>query len=45
MQSPQEWWDDFLCDHEKETVMSLPNFDADIFMQITNIDVRKKGKR
>lgn len=45
MQSPQEWWDDFLSDHEKETVMSLPNFDADIFMQITNIDVRKKGKR
>lgn len=42
--SPQFWWNN-LPQMKKNIVMSLPNFDADIFMQITNIDVRKKGKR
>ena len=42
--SPQKWWDG-LHNVKKDIVMSLPNFDADIFKKITGIEVRKKGKR
>ena len=34
----QEWWDN-LDDEEREEVMSLPNFDKDIFKKITGIEV------
>ncbi len=36
----QKWWGN-LCSEKKELVMSLPNFDADIFKEITGIDVTK----
>ena len=35
----QMWWDG-LSDKEKETVMNLPNFDEDIFKEITGIEVQ-----
>lgn len=34
----QMWWDG-LSDREKDIVMQLPNFDKDIFKEITGIDV------
>ena len=34
----QVWWDN-LNDSDKESVMSLPNFDKDIFKEITGIEV------
>ena len=34
----QEWWDS-LTKESKDSVMSLPNFDKDIFKEITGIDV------
>ena len=34
----QEWWDN-LDDEEREEVMSLPNFDKEIFKKITGIEV------
>lgn len=34
----QEWWDN-LYDEEREEVMSLPNFDKEIFKEITGIEV------
>ena len=34
----QSWWDN-LSDHEKNVIKSLPNFDAEIFKEITGIDV------
>ena len=34
----QAWWDN-LSDHEKDIIKSLPNFDAEIFKEITGIDV------
>ena len=37
----QEWWDR-LHDRKKEAVITLPNFDADIFKKITGIEVRKE---
>ena len=37
--TPQEWWDG-LDESDKEEVMSLPNFDADIFKEIMGINVR-----
>ena len=37
----QIWWDN-LCSEEKKIVLSLPNFDADIFYQCTGIRVDKK---
>lgn len=40
----QEWWDD-LCDFERKEVMSLPNFDKNIFKQITGIDVDHKKEQ
>ena len=36
----QEWWDG-LTKESKDIVMSLPNFDKDIFKEITGIDVNK----
>ena len=35
----QEWWDG-LTKESKNIVMSLPNFDKDIFKEITGIDVK-----
>lgn len=37
----QEWWD-HLSYIEQDTVMALPNFDKDIFKEITGIDVDHK---
>ena len=34
----QKWWDN-LDDSDKESVMSLPNFDKEIFKEITGIEV------
>jgi hypothetical protein len=34
----QRWWDR-LTDSDKKEVMSLPNFDADIFFECTGIKV------
>ena len=36
----QEWWDS-LAKASKDIVMSLPNFDKDIFKEITGIDANK----
>ena len=36
----QEWWDG-LTKERKNIVMSLPNFDKNIFKEITGIDVNK----
>lgn len=41
--SRQEWWDN-LEEWQKEAVLSLPNFDADIFEQCTGIKVKKEGE-
>ena len=35
----QMWWDG-LFDQEKKTVMSIPNFDKDIFKEITGIEIQ-----
>ena len=34
----QAWWDN-LSDRDKKSVMSLPNFDRDIFKEVTGIEV------
>lgn len=39
----QKWWDS-LSESDKNTVMNLPNFDANIFKECTGIDVRGKNK-
>ena len=36
----QDWWDSLLDDSKKE-VLNLPNFDKEIFKQITGIEVEK----
>ena len=36
----KEWWED-LTDEEKDIIKDIPNFDADIFKEITGIDVEK----
>lgn len=36
----QLWWDS-LSDPEKNIIKSLPNFDAEIFKEITGIDINK----
>ena len=36
----QEWWNS-LTKEKKDSVMSLPNFDKNIFKEITGIDVNK----
>ena len=35
----QEWWDE-LDDSEKKTILSIPNFDADIFYKCTGVNVQ-----
>lgn len=35
----QRWWD-MLSDEKKNIVMQLPNFDKDIFEEITGIEIR-----
>ena len=37
----QKWWDE-LSDDDKTEVMSLPNFDADVFYECTGIQVKKE---
>ena len=37
-ESNQVWWDR-LCDNEKDAIMQLPNFDKDIFQEITEIKI------
>ena len=41
MANRQDWWDS-LSHRDKESIVSIPNFDRDIFLQITGIDVDKK---
>lgn len=36
----QLWWDN-LSDCDKNVIKSLPNFDAEIFKEITGIDINK----
>lgn len=38
----QYWWD-ALTVYEKQMILNLPNFDADIFKEITGIDVYKEA--
>lgn len=38
--SVQEWWES-LCSTDKNIILSIPNFDAEIFKEITGIDVRE----
>ena len=40
-QERKQKWYDALSDDEKNAIKSLPNFDADIFEEITGINVRK----
>jgi len=37
-ESNQMWWDG-LADYKRETIKSIPNFDAEIFEQVTGIKV------
>lgn len=37
----QEWWNE-LCEDDKNEIMSLPNFDADIFYECTGIKINKE---
>lgn len=37
----QAWWDS-ISRRDKESIVSIPNFDRDIFLQITGIDVDKQ---
>lgn len=37
----QSWWNE-LQDEEKKEILSLPNFDAEIFKKITAIDLGKE---
>ena len=41
MANRQDWWDS-LSHRDKESIVSIPNFDRDIFLQITGIDVDKQ---
>ena len=34
----QIWWDS-LSDHEKDVIKSLPNFDSEIFEQVTGVHI------
>lgn len=40
--SVQEWWEG-LCSTDKNIILSIPNFDAEIFKEITGIDVGGKN--
>ena len=37
----QEWWN-CLSEEDKNTILSIPNFDAEIFKEITGIDVNEE---
>ena len=39
----QKWWDN-LSDDDKKKILSLPNFDPEIFKKITGIDVEAKDE-
>lgn len=39
----QKWWNALYID-QKQAVMSMPNFDKDIFYEITGIDVTQEGE-
>ena len=39
----QEWWER-LSSKEKQEIVSLPNFDKEIFKEITGIDVEVKDE-
>lgn len=39
-----KWWDD-LTDKEKGIIKSIPNFDPDIFKEITGIDVKEETQK
>lgn len=39
----QEWWER-LSSKEKQEILSLPNFDKEIFKEITGIDVEVKDE-
>ena len=39
----QKWWDN-LSDRKKRIVMSLPNFDAEVFYECTGIRVEAEGE-
>ena len=39
--TPQEWWN-ALSEYDKKEALNLPNFDAEIFKEITKIDVNKE---
>ena len=38
----QEWWES-LCSTDKNTILNIPNFDAEIFKEIIGIDVKWEG--
>ena len=38
------WWDE-LTDENKEIIKSIPNFDAEIFKEITGIEVKKEVEK
>ena len=40
-ESAQLWWD-ALPDEEREVIKALPNFDADIFLECTGININRK---
>ena len=44
-QEQKQKWYDALSDDDKNEIKSLPNFDANIFEEITGIDVRKDGTK
>ena len=39
----QKWWDELSAD-DKQSVLDLPNFDKDIFNEITGVDIEAGGK-
>ena len=44
-QKQKQKWYDALSENDKNEIKSLPNFDADIFEEITGIDVRKDSTK
>ena len=38
----QVWWN-CLSEEDKKTILNIPNFDAEIFKEITGIDVKQEG--
>ena len=41
----QKMWDDTFSEEDKQKIMDMPNFDPDIFKEITGVDVGKKKKK